>query len=220
VDALLAARADGPFQSVPDLARRAHLGRPVLELLSDADAFGSLALDRREALWQSLAQARSPDALPLFAAVEDDEPPVALPPLSPFEQVIADYQAVGLSLKGHPVAFYRAQLDRLGATPAERLATLPHDRRVTVAGIVLMRQRPSTAKGVTFCTLEDETGTINLVFWQRTWERFYTVARRSPAWVARGVLEQKGGVVHVIVTGLEDFSATLAALGTRSRDFR
>jgi error-prone DNA polymerase len=220
VDAVVAARAGGPFRSVADLARRARLGRATLEALADADAFGSLALGRREALWHALGQDRSPRASPLFGGLDDDEPGVALPALSPFEQVVADYRATGLSLKGHPIGFYREPLEVLRVTPADRLAELPHGRRVAVAGIVLLRQRPSTAKGITFVTLEDETGTANLVVRQQTWERFRAVARRSPAWVAHGTLERKGAVVHVLVQRLEDLSVKLGALHTKSRDFR
>jgi error-prone DNA polymerase len=218
--AIAAARASGPFRSLSDLARRARLGRSVLEALADADAFGSLALDRREALWHALGQDRSPQASPLFAGVDDDEPPVTLPVLNPFDQVVADYQTTGLSLKGHPMAFYRGQLDRLRVTPADQLAKLTHGRRVTVAGIVLLRQRPSTAKGITFVTLEDESGCANLVVRQTTWDRFFRVARRSPAWVVHGTLESKDNVVHVLADRLEDLSVRLGELRTRSRDFR
>ena len=115
----------------------------------------------------------------------------------------------GLSLKGHPIGFYREQLDRLQITLANRLIELPHGRRVSVAGIVIVRQRPSTAKGITFVTLEDETGTANLVIRQDTWERYYTIARRSPAWIARGVLERKDAVMHVLVQRMEDLSVTI-----------
>ena len=198
----------------------AGLGRGVLELLADADAFGSLTLDRRTALWQSLGQDRGKPDAPLFAGIDDDEPPVDLPPLAPFDQVIADYHATGLSLKGHPMAFCRDQLDRMTVCPAEQLAQLPHGRRVMVAGIVLVRQRPSTAKGITFVTLEDETGVANLVVRQSTWERYYAVARRSPAWIARGLLEHKDAVIHVLVQRLDDLSTALGDLHTKSRDFR
>jgi error-prone DNA polymerase len=218
--AISAARADGPFRSVSDLTRRARLGRATLAALADADAFGSLTLDRREALWHALGQDRPPPESPLFAGLDDDEPRVALPALAPFEQVIADYRATGLSLKGHPIEYYRDRLDRLQVTPADRLVGLPHGRRVSVAGIVLLRQRPSTAKGITFVTLEDESGCANLVVRQTTWDRYSRVARHSPAWVAHGTLERKDAVIHVLVRWLEDLSAKLGALHTKSRDFR
>ncbi|HEX4589094.1 MAG TPA: hypothetical protein VH120_04150 [Gemmataceae bacterium] len=219
-NAIVAARADGPFRSVSDLARRARLGRSTLEILADADALGSLELDRRAALWQSLGQDRSPPGTALFTDVIDDEPAADLPPLAPIEQVFADYRATGMSLKGHPMQFCRDELDRMQVTPAGRLGELPHGRRISVAGVVLVRQRPSTAKGITFVTLEDETGVANLIVHQSTWERFYQVARRSPAWIARGTLERKEAVIHVLVQRMEDLSAALGGLQTKSRDFR
>ncbi|HEY1378586.1 MAG TPA: error-prone DNA polymerase [Gemmataceae bacterium] len=218
--AIVAGRAERPYRSVSDVARRAGLGRAALETLADADAFGSLRLDRRAALWESLGQDPTPRDAALFSGVDDDEPAVDLPGLAPVEQVFADYRTTGLSLKGHPVQFWRDKLNGLRVTPADQLAGLPHGRRVAVAGIVLVRQRPSTAKGITFVTLEDETGTANLVVRQATWERHYAVARRSPAWVAYGVVEKKDAVVHVLVQRLADLSAALGGARTKSRDFR
>jgi error-prone DNA polymerase len=218
-NAMVAARVDGPFRSVSDLARRARLGRATLEILADADALGSLELDRRSALWQSLGQDRRPTDGALFAGVIDDEPPADLPVLAPVEQVFADYRATGMSLKGHPMQFCRGELDRLRVVPACQLAELPHGRRLSVAGIVLVRQRPSTAKGITFVTLEDETGVANLVIRQDTWERYYQVARRSGAWIARGMLERKDKIIHILVQRLDDLSKVLGGLRTKSRDF-
>jgi error-prone DNA polymerase len=218
-NAVVAARIDGPFRSVSDLARRARLGRGTLEILADADALGSLELDRRSALWQSLGQDRRPTDGALFGGVIDDEPAADLPALSPPEQVFADYRATGMSLKGHPMQFCRADLDRLRVVPAYQLAELPHGRRLSVAGIVLVRQRPSTAKGITFVTLEDETGVANLVVRQDTWERYYQVARRSAAWIARGMLERKDKIIHILVQRLDDLSKALGGLRTKSRDF-
>jgi error-prone DNA polymerase len=218
--AIVASRGDVPFSSMSDVIRRTGLARHDLEALSNADAFGSLNLDRRSALWQSIARERKPSAMPLFDGVVDDEPAVGLPVMTPFEQVVADYRATGLSLKGHPMGFYRDDLTKLKAIPAEQLTTIPHGRSVTVGGIVIMRQRPSTAKGVTFVTLEDETGIANLVVHQSTWEKYYTIARRSPAWLAHGTLERKDAVIHVLIRRLEDLSAKLGELRMKSRDFR
>jgi error-prone DNA polymerase len=218
-DAIVAARADGPFQSVSDLARRARLGRATLEILADADALGSLELDRRAALWQSLGQDRRHTDSTLFAGLVDDEPAADLPVLSPPEQVFADYRATGMSLKGHPIQFCRGDLDRLRVVPAAKLVEMDHGQRLSVAGIVLVRQRPSTAKGITFVTLEDETGVANLVIRQDTWERYYQVARRSAAWVARGMLERKDKIIHILVQRLDDLSKALGGLRTKSRDF-
>ena len=222
---IVAARADGPFQSQTDFAQRTGLSRAVISQLAAADALASLGRDRRQALWEALAQESTPRAMPLFAELEpEDEQPVVLPELDALSHVFADYETVGLSLRAHPMAFYRQRLDELNALSAVDLQTLPNDHRVCVAGIVLMRQRPSTAKGITFVTLEDETGTINLVVHQRTWERYYTIARRCPAWVAFGKLETKHSVIHVVTNRLVDFAQftgkNAARLTVKSRDFR
>jgi error-prone DNA polymerase len=141
-----------------------------------------------------------------------------------YEEVVADYRAAGLSLRAHPISFYREQLARLGVTPARRLVELANDAPVVVAGLVLLRQRPSTAKGITFVTLEDETGTVNLVVHQQTWDRFYRVARRAPAWIAYGhiqtVAEKFSAVIHVIVRRLEALGEQLRQLDVKARDFR
>src|SRR5262249_19520345 len=149
--------------------------------------------------------------------VEVDNLDESLPEMTPFEQVVADYRTTGLSLKGHPISFYRHQLERLKVFPAKQLGELTHGQFVSVAGLVVVRQRPSTAKGITFVTLEDETGSSNLIVKQATWERYHAVARRSPAWIAHGELQHKAGVIHVLVQRLEDFSAKLANLRTKSR---
>jgi error-prone DNA polymerase len=189
--------------------------------LSEADVFQSLSCDRRGALWEALAHPRAPEHRPLLDdLVPEEEPAPGLPPLSPQEEVLADYHTSGLSLKSHPLAFHRQQLDTLNVVPAEKLCWLQNGRRVRVAGLVLLRQRPSTAKGITFVTLEDETGTCNLLVHQRTWERFYTVARRASAWLAHGRIETKDSVIHVIVERLEDLSGILGRLHITSRDFR
>jgi error-prone DNA polymerase len=149
----------------------------------------------------------------------------ALPPLPLYEEVVADYRTARLSLRAHPISFYRRQLDRLGITPARKLAELENDAPVRVAGLVLLRQRPSTAKGITFVTLEDETGTANLVVHQRTWDRFYRIARRAPAWIAHGHIQTTrensyAAVIHVVVSRLEALADELRELDVKSRDFR
>ena len=126
--------------------------------------------------------------------------------------MFADYRTAGLSLKAHPLSFHRQQLNQLNVVPAEKLRALQNRRRVCVAGLVLLRQRPSTAKGITFVTLEDETGTSNLLVHQATWERYYQIARRSAAWLAHGRIETKDSVIHVIVERLEDLSSVLGQL--------
>ena len=127
---------------------------------------------------------------------------------------------MGLSLRAHPISFYREQLNQLRVTTAAGLADAENNRQLRVSGLVILRQRPATAKGITFVTLEDETGTANLVIRQTIWEQYYRVARRCPAWIAHGKLEKKSGVIHVVVNRLEDLSIRLEELGIKSRDFR
>jgi error-prone DNA polymerase len=154
-----------------------------------------------------------------------DLSPLALPPMQPYEEVVADCRTAGLSLRAHPISFYRQQLERLGITPARRLLELANGAPVTVAGLVLLRQRPGTAKGITFVTLEDETGTVNLVVHQHTWDRYYRIARRAPAWIAHGHIQTTrensfAAVIHVVVTRLEALAEQLRQLDVKSRDFR
>jgi error-prone DNA polymerase len=216
-------RGARPFASVEEFARRTGLSSSVLTRLSQADAFQSLRLNRRESLWQSLPD-HSP--MPLFDADTsadrplDDEPAVPLPELLPVEEVVADYRTIGLSLRDHPVKFLRPQLNELRAVPAAKLAALPHGRRVRVAGLVLMRQRPSTASGVTFVTLEDETGMANLIVYPAVWERYRRAARSATIMQVDGVLQRQGEIIHVLVSRLADLSQQLTAVQTRSRDFR
>ena len=144
--------------------------------------------------------------------------------MQPYEEVVADYRSTGLSLRAHPISFYRHELARLGVTPSRQLAELKNDAPVTVAGLVLLRQRPGTAKGITFVTLEDETGTINLVVHQHTWDRYYRVARRAPAWIAHGHIQTVSGefatIIHIVVAWLEALGDQLRQLDVKSRDFR
>lgn len=219
------ARAKGPFRSLEDFTRRTRLSRTVVAKLARADALASLGRNRRQALWEALSQEESSRELPLFDSLErEDEQPVELPALQPLEEVFRDYETTGLSLKAHPISFYRARLDQLGVTPAGQLPTIRNNQLVRVAGLVLLRQRPSTAKGITFVTLEDETGTANLVIRQPIWQRYYAVARRSPAWIAHGKLECEQSVIHVVVNRMEDFAEATGnpshSLQTKARDFR
>lgn len=224
-ETIVQARQAGPFLSQEDFARRTRLSRAVMAQLAESDALRSLGRDRRQALWEALSQEHQPREMPLFADLDpQDDDPVCLPELQPLENVLADYETTGLSLRQHPISFYREHLDQCGVLPSEQLQTIANNRRVCVAGLVLLRQRPSTAKGITFVTLEDETGTANLVLHQSTWEKFYNVARRSSAWIAFGRLESKYSVIHVVVDRLYDFAEYLQADGSRldfeSRDFR
>jgi error-prone DNA polymerase len=218
-EAIVAARAERPYRSVADLARRAGVSRAALARLAVADAFGSLDLSRRPALWQVLAQH---DELPLFATVNQVDPDEAerpaLPALPLDQAVLTDYATTGLSLKAHPIGLIRAELERLGVTPARGLTDLNDQARVRVAGVVLMRQRPGTAKGTVFITLEDESGIVNLVLWPRVWERTRRIARGAVALLVTGTMERANGVIHVMPDAVEDLSPRVSGLATRSRD--
>jgi error-prone DNA polymerase len=218
--AIVAARAEGKFRSLADFTQRTRLSRAVIKQLADADALQSLAADRRAALWETLAQEKTVQERPLLRLQEHDEPPAELPAMSAQEQVLADYRTSGFSLKAHPISFFRSKLANLRVLTAVSLATTRENRQVRVAGLVILRQRPSTAKGITFVTIEDETGVVNLVVRQAIWERFYTVARCSPAWIAHGKLEKRESVIHVVVNRLQDLSATIGDWKVHSRDFR
>jgi error-prone DNA polymerase len=212
-DAIVAARGAG-YCSVADLARRAGLGRPALETLADADAFGSLGLDRRRALWA--IRGLDPAPLPLFAtaavAEASGEPAVALPSPPLGEQVAEDYRTLRLSLKAHPVALLRSRLARDGYAENRRLSELPHGRRVRVAGVVVTRQQPGSANGVIFITLEDETGNANLIVWPKTFERFRRVVLRSTMIGVEGPVQRDGIVVHVLAERLVALDQLLGRL--------
>jgi error-prone DNA polymerase len=220
------ARGQQPFRSLEEFTQRTGLSRAVVIRLSQADAFASLGRNRRQTLWEALAQERtaerrSPARRPLLDRLPlADEEPVDLPDQQSIEQVLADYDTTGLSLKAHPVSFYREYLQRMRVTPAEELPQHQHDQQIRVAGLVLLRQRPGTARGITFVTLEDETGVINLVIHQQVWDRFYQVARRSPAWIADGRLEIRQSIIHIVVQRLQDLAQRLKEMKHRSRDFR
>lgn len=211
----------GRFRDINDLAKRGGIGQSMISLLADADALSGLAGDRRAAVWQSLGQAAKPGESPLLEDLEDDEAlPEELVPMSPLEEVYADYNTTGLSLKAHPMGFARGELDGMRCVTSAALPGLRDGRHVRVAGLVLMRQRPGTAKGITFVTLEDETGTINLVIFPKVWDRFYRTAKTSNAWLVDGKLEIKNGVIHVIVGRISDLSSEVRGLDVRARDFR
>ena len=211
-------RGSRPFVSLDEFAERTGLSNTVLTRLSRADAFASLQLGRRSALWQSL-----PDHTPtplLETESAGTEPAVSLPTLGAFGEVIADYRTTGLSLRAHPLKFLRPQLDTRRITPAKGLSGTRDGRFLRVAGLVLMRQRPSTAKGITFVTLEDETGTVNLIVRPEVWERHHQVARTATVLLAHGILQRHESIIHVLVNRLEDLSHELAQIETQSRDFR
>lgn len=212
-------RGDG-YSSPQSLWRRAGLDTKALEALARADAFGSMGLARREALWAVKALTAAPP--PLLAGLDGAEPPVALPKASAGEEVVYDYASLKLSLKAHPMALLRPQLTAMRIAPSERLAQA--QGRVSVAGLVLMRQRPGTASGVIFVTLEDETGIANVVIWPQVFERFRQMVLTSSCLRVDGRVQREGRVIHVIADRLTDLTAPLCSLGDsemrlRSRDF-
>lgn len=222
-------RRGGPYGCIDDLVRRCGLGKGILATLADADALSSVSGDRRAAVWESLGQETGPREESLFDDTDDGEDlPDELIPMTLLEEVYADYNSTGLSLKAHPISFVRDELNDQRCVQASELASLRDGRHVRVAGLVLLRQRPGTAKGVTFVTLEDETGPMNLVLFEKVWNRFFPVARTSNAWLVDGKLENKKGVIHVIVGRITDLADQVDGLrpnksknlGVRSRDFR
>jgi error-prone DNA polymerase len=217
VEAIVKARAAGPLTTVPDLVRRAHLKRNEVEALAEAGALAALVPARREALWR----ARAPREGGLFAEhdLEADQD-IGLPELRPLEQLALDYGRVGLSIHDHPIAHLRADLARRGVRPAEDLRDIAHGQEVTVAGLVIGRQRPGTASGVTFFTLEDETGMVNLIVGAALFAENYAVARHARLLLVRGKLERQGRVIHVLAETLERLALPDGEEpATRSRDF-
>jgi error-prone DNA polymerase len=204
------------FDSVRDLWLRTRLPPAALERLANADAFNSLGLSRRDALWavRALQRAGDKDDLPLFrrVAMPELEPDVALPAMWLGEQVVEDYRHLHLSLKAHPVSFLRADLEARGIVRHERLPEIKSGERVTVAGLVLVRQRPGTAKGVIFMTLEDETGIANTIVWSRTFEAFRPIVLGARLVSVTGPLQSASGVIHVVAEDIRDLTPLLRRL--------
>jgi error-prone DNA polymerase len=208
---ILAARADAPFDSVEDVWRRSGVPVAALEKLADADAFASLGLDRRQALWRVRGLGEAP--LPLFAAADalGAEPEVALVPLTGGREVVEDYRTVQLSLRAHPLAFLRESLGPKVTTCAG-LARLRDGSRVEVAGLVLIRQRPGKGN-VTFITLEDETGIANIILWQRKFEAQRRIVMSAAMIAVKGQMQKEGEVIHVVADRLEDLTPLLHQVG-------
>ncbi|MBU0723345.1 MAG: error-prone DNA polymerase [Alphaproteobacteria bacterium] len=212
IERLVAARAT-PYGSIAELQRRTCLSPASLERLARADAFAGMGHDRRAALWQVRGLDLSP--LPLFTAADNarPEPAVALPAMALGEQVVEDYAVTGLSVKRHPLALLRDRLtaDRMRA--CAELATLPSGAKVRVAGLVLVRQRPGTASGVIFATLEDETGIANIIIWPKVFEANRKALLGSRLLGVEGILQREESVTHVIAARLIELNHHLAALG-------
>jgi len=297
IEEKLAGRRGTGFSSVADLRHRAHLSRRALEHLADADAFRSLGLDRRQALWavkglhdypssrfvpkkagespslavrsRVLRQAqdeghgvwhlpvapkkepnpelvegriggfaasadRAETSLPLFASLAGEaprEPAVVLPPMGLGEHVLQDYRTTGLSLKKHPLALLRDALDDRRIVPNSRLRDISAGTSIRVAGLVLIRQQPGSAKGVIFMTLEDETGIANIIVWRKTFEQFRPIVMGARLVQCEGPVQREGEVIHVVARRLIDLSPLLRRLSdpgasrpeelvVQSRDFR
>ncbi|MET1077149.1 MAG: error-prone DNA polymerase [Pseudomonas sp.] len=215
--AVVRARAGRAFDSVADLCQRAGLDARSRALLADAGALQGLAGDRYQARWAVAAVAPQ---IPLFADVPDPrEPPVALPRPTPGEDVQADYVSLGTTLGPHPLALLRAALRARRCRSSLELVELAHGTRVSAAGLVIGRQRPPTASGVTFVTLEDEHGLLNVVVWRDVAERQRRVLLESRLLQVDGRLESEQGVRHLIARRLTDLTPLLAGLTVRSRDF-
>jgi error-prone DNA polymerase len=210
-----AMRREG-YDSIRDLWLRTGLKPATLERLAEADAFRSLGLDRREASWAIRALRRSGDKddLPLFARATMDElePDAQLPPMPVGQQVVEDYRHLHLSLKAHPVSFLRAELDRRGVIRNEELPRIADGRRVTVGGLVLVRQRPGTANGVIFATLEDETAGANAIIWPAVFEKFRPAILGARLIAVTGKLQNASGVIHVVADRIEDLTHLLRLL--------
>lgn len=215
------------YDSVRDLWLRTGLSRADIERLADADAFRSLGLDRRAALWavRALDDVKSADFLPLFDTEHNSngdetmvgvevvgEPRVDLPAMAPGEHVVHDYRALGLSLKAHPVSFLRNSLKKLNVVSHQSLDTMRSGRRVTIAGLVLVRQRPGSAKGVIFATLEDETGVANVIIWPKIFEKFRSTVLSARLIKVTGRLQSEDGVTHVVADRVEDLTAMFALI--------
>ena len=223
----------GAFSSIEALWRTSGVRIATIRALAKADAFASMGLDRQAALWES--RKLRDEMLPLFDD-KGDNPHLApgeytggsggerdaLPPIPEPRKVVQDYAAIGLSLKAHPISFIRSMLESRGAIKARQLKDpkrFPQGKIVSVAGIVLVRQRPATASGIIFMTLEDETDIANLIIRPHIYDRFRPAARHGVIILARGKVERQGEVIHVLVNRLESLEWPVDALQTTSRDF-
>lgn len=223
--AIATARARLPFESIEELWRRARVPLAALAQIAEADGFRpSLGLARREALWAIRVLRDEP--LPLFAAAAADrkadetpEPVIALRPMATGGDVVEDYRHVGLSLRDHPVSFLRQDLQRRGIVTCQAAMDARDGRWLEAAGIVLVRQRPGSAKGVMFITLEDESGIANLVVWPKVFERFRRTILSAGMIAVRGRIQREGEVVHLVAQRLTDLSVNLAGVGKRDQPF-
>lgn len=213
-------RSHGSFLSMNDFVERTKISKSSISLLADADLFTSINQDRRKAIWDSLDQEISTNPQPLLDALPFEEvTPEGIVPMSKHEEVRADYQLQGLSLKGHPLTFIRPWLSEQNCNKINELSQTRSGLYVSLAGLVLVRQRPGTAKGITFVTIEDETGQANLIVHPRVWKKHIRVAQTSDVWLVKGRLEKSDSVTHVIINKIEDCGKHLQSHGLKSRNF-
>jgi error-prone DNA polymerase len=223
--ARLVAQRAGGYADLADLRRRVGVSAAALDRLARADAFQSMTLDRRGAIWRAIGLDRTghePDLPPLFAwaagRTARAEPGVALPPMTLGQEVAEDYANLRLSLRRHPLALLRPWLGRR-VIKAERLAEIDDGRRVEVAGLALVRQRPGTASGVIFITIEDESGVANLVVWPAVFERFRRVVLGAQLLAVRGKVQKEGMVIHIVADTLIDRTDLLRRLAETDHAF-
>jgi len=219
--AIVSARGEAPYEAVEEVWRRAGVPRAAIERLAEADAFHGLGQDRRQGLWKVRGLGEAP--LPLFAAAdarevefspEGIEPNVALRPLTDGREVVEDYRTMQLSLRGHPVSFLRDDLARRGIKRCGDLPSIKDGRHVEVAGVILVRQKPGSAKGVLFITIEDESGVAQGIIWPDRFEKYRRVVMSSSMVSIKGRLQKEGEVIHVIVDRIEDLTPMLRQIGS------
>jgi len=215
---LNAERAKGPYQDIRDFVLRTGLHKDILESLAAVDAFACFGLLRREALWQVQRLGDLPRVGALERGMTVEEQQVALPPMHPVEEAAADFWGLSLSTRYQAIQFYREELNKMRIRRASDLPNLPHRLVLKVAGVVTTRQRPGTAKGFVFTTMEDETGLMNIICSKGVWSRYRRAARSAPALLIRGRLEKVEGVINVVADRIEALSLVTGTM--RSRDFR
>lgn len=214
---IVAERDNGQYEKVQNLLERAQLDRRELGVLATSGALRVLSGDRHKARW-AVAGAEKP--LPLFRSIERYEAAALLKKPTEGQNVVADYQSTGLTLERHPMCLLRRHLDRYQYVAAGRLPTMSNGQSTNVAGLVITKQRPGTASGVTFVTLEDESGHVNLIVWKKIAEEFRSVLLNARLLGVAGELQIEGRVIHVIARQLFDHTEMLGELSVRSRDFR
>jgi error-prone DNA polymerase len=227
-------RNSGRFNSIYDLTKRCQLTQPQVLSLARAGALKSLSGSRRQAVWNSMERKPEPGSMPLFEGLAGNgfnetessfDETGDLPMTSHLEEVLSDYRALGLSLKAHPLEFIRSHLMQHGVVTAAGACSCPEGGRVIVVGIVLSRQRPATAKGTIFLTLEDETDIVNVVVPKAVWQHCGPKNRRAPVLMVKGRIQRRGNVVHLLARRLEAWreddtnELSLVDLPRMSRDF-